>query len=210
MNESRKSLPTNTQTNIQSNTHTITQTNIQTHTHTNTQTNIQSNTQTHIQTNGKLYKYDISLKINNINIFIQNIINKLLLLNYNIKNYNKKPLINRFIGYDFQICCFGHLGDQNLHLNMLFTVNNDYISTQMITFNDLYNISIEINDLVYNEVIAMNGSISAEHGIGQSKLRYLEISKSKEELILMSNLKKLYDFKNILNPSKVILEKYLL
>ncbi|MDE0284147.1 MAG: FAD-binding oxidoreductase [Gammaproteobacteria bacterium] len=90
---------------------------------------------------------------------------------------------------DTELLVFGHIGDGNLHL--VFTVNRKEDKKT-------------IYDLVYRQVGAYNGSISAEHGIGIMKRAYLHQSRSAEELALMKLLKRTMDPNNILNPGRVI------
>ena len=61
-----------------------------------------------------------------------------------------------------------------------------------------------IDELVYGLIAAHGGAISAEHGIGITKKRFLRHSRSPEELALMRRLKTTLDPANILNPGKVI------
>ena len=84
---------------------------------------------------------------------------------------------------------FGHIGDGNLHL--VFTADRKEDKKT-------------IYDVVYRQVGAYNGSISAEHGIGMMKRSYLQQSRSDEEIALMKQLKQALDPKNILNPGRVI------
>ena len=88
-----------------------------------------------------------------------------------------------------ELLVFGHIGDGNLHL--VFTV--DRKEDKKIIY-----------DVVYRQVGAYNGSISAEHGIGIMKRSYLHQSRSKEELALMKLLKQAMDPKDILNPGRVL------
>jgi len=85
---------------------------------------------------------------------------------------------------------FGHLGDGNLHL-----ISGPYPDPE-----DLH----ALEELTYQRIAAYGGSISAEHGIGVVKREFLHHSKSKEEIDLMAQLKKLLDPKSILNPQRVI------
>ena len=60
------------------------------------------------------------------------------------------------------------------------------------------------NDIIYNNTKLVDGSISAEHGIGLDKKKYLIKSRSEDEIDLMRLIKKSIDPKNILNPGRVI------
>ncbi len=90
---------------------------------------------------------------------------------------------------DTALLVFGHIGDSNLHL--VFTVDRKEDKKT-------------IYDVVYRQVGAYNGSISAEHGIGMMKRSYLHQSRSREELALMKLLKQTLDPNNILNPGRVL------
>ncbi len=90
---------------------------------------------------------------------------------------------------DTKILAFGHIGDGNLHL--VFTVARAQDKPL-------------IYDLVYEQVGAYRGSVSAEHGIGLMKRAYLPQSRNKEELALMQLLKQALDPGNILNPGRVL------
>jgi FAD/FMN-containing dehydrogenase len=86
---------------------------------------------------------------------------------------------------------FGHVADGNIH----FIIGKD---------SDDNDLKSKINDIVYNNTQQVNGSISAEHGIGIDKKKYLIKSRSEDEIELMRLLKKSIDPKNILNPGRVI------
>lgn len=85
---------------------------------------------------------------------------------------------------------FGHLADGNLHI---FARPCD---------------SDECRDaadrVVYESLEGLGGSISAEHGIGIDKRRWLGVSRSEAEIALMRTLKRALDPKNILNPGKIL------
>ena len=85
---------------------------------------------------------------------------------------------------------FGHVADGNIH----FIIGKDTDSEELKS---------QINDIIYNNTELVNGSISAEHGIGLDKKRYLIKSRSEDEISLMRLLKKTIDPKNILNPGRV-------
>ena len=86
---------------------------------------------------------------------------------------------------------FGHVADGNIH----FIIGKD---------SDDDELKFKINDIVYNNTQKVAGSISAEHGIGLDKKKYLIKSRSEDEIELMRLIKKSIDPKNILNPGRVI------
>ena len=96
-----------------------------------------------------------------------------------------------------RIINFGHLGDGNLHYNIAPPVGMD---------PKIFNETNEkpIHDLVYAQVERCNGSISAEHGVGQLKLDGLRAHKGEVAHDLMKTLKRALDPQNILNPNKVV------
>ena len=89
---------------------------------------------------------------------------------------------------------FGHLGDGNLHLNV---VTPD-------SFERRAEVTEAIEPFVYEWIAARRGSVSAEHGIGRMKPGVLHMSKSREMIELMRSLKALLDPHGILNPQKVL------
>ena len=96
-----------------------------------------------------------------------------------------------------RIINFGHLGDGNLHYNIAPPLGID---------PKIFNVTNEkpIHDLVYAQVERCNGSISAEHGVGQLKLDGLRAHKGEVAHELMKTLKRALDPQNILNPNKVV------
>ncbi len=95
-----------------------------------------------------------------------------------------------------RIINFGHLGDGNLHYNIacpVGTVPREFMAHQDVA-----------NRIVHDRVIAMGGSISAEHGIGKSKIVEMGRYKTAVELQLMYAVKKAFDPKNLMNPGKVL------
>ena len=86
---------------------------------------------------------------------------------------------------------FGHVADGNIHF--------------IIGKNDNSKENREkINQIIYSNLKENGGSVSAEHGIGLDKKKYLHTSRSSEEINLMKTLKKILDPKKILNPGRVI------
>lgn len=93
---------------------------------------------------------------------------------------------------------FGHLGDGNIHFNVSQPVGMD---TQ--AFLDKWE---EMNAVVFEIVLKLGGSISAEHGIGRLKRHHMARIKSPVELQMMRDLKRMLDPNGILNPGKVLPE----
>lgn len=97
---------------------------------------------------------------------------------------------------DFEIIWFGHIGDGNLHLNILKPSDMD-----KPTF---FSRCERVNTLVFDIVKDCGGTISAEHGIGMLKQPYLEYSRSAEEIAYMTALKAVFDPAGIMNPGKLL------
>ena len=91
---------------------------------------------------------------------------------------------------------FGHLGDGNLHFNIGSTPPN-------LAFEN----EEGIRETVYAVVQRHNGSISAEHGIGQLKRAHFLQLKDPLELELMGAIKRALDPKGILNPGKLLADE---
>ena len=95
-----------------------------------------------------------------------------------------------------RIVAFGHMGDGNLHFNC----------SKPIAQSDaeFFAQSHRINEIVHDLVHGMNGSISAEHGLGQLKREEITRYKTALELDLMRAVKRAWDPYGIMNPGKVI------
>jgi FAD/FMN-containing dehydrogenase len=91
---------------------------------------------------------------------------------------------------------FGHFGDGNIHYNI-----SEPIGYGRDRFNTM---SSAINAAVHDLVHELQGSISAEHGIGRSKRDELVRFKSAVELELMRGIKSVFDPNGILNPGKML------
>lgn len=97
---------------------------------------------------------------------------------------------------DARIVAFGHLGDGNIHYNISQPPGADgqaFLARWK-----------EINQIVHAIVLKLNGSISAEHGIGQLKRDELAAIRSPVEIALMRRIKDAFDPKGIMNPGKVL------
>ena len=91
---------------------------------------------------------------------------------------------------------FGHMGDGNLHFNLVQPVGTppgSFLARQS-----------ELNHVVHDIVDALGGSISAEHGIGMLKVDEMARYKSPVELDLMRRIKVALDPRGLMNPGKVL------
>ena len=95
-----------------------------------------------------------------------------------------------------RVVAFGHVGDGNLHYNL---------SKPDAQENALFLASqLEVNRIVHDAVHALNGSISAEHGIGQLKREEILRYKSTVEIELMRTIRQALDPRGLMNPGKLL------
>jgi len=88
---------------------------------------------------------------------------------------------------------YGHLGDGNLHINVgCYDIKNK---------NKVENI---LEPFVFEWLSRVNGSISAEHGVGRQKPKFLHYSKDSLAIEYMRRLKQVFDPNGIMNPNKVL------
>ena len=103
-------------------------------------------------------------------------------------------LVGRIAGeHRLRIPCFGHAGDGNIHVNIMVDP----------TDADEIRRAHEAERLLFEGVVAMEGSISGEHGIGFSKAPFLSIELSPDEIALMKRVKAAFDPHGLLNPGKI-------
>jgi glycolate oxidase len=95
--------------------------------------------------------------------------------------------------YGFNVPCFGHAGDGNIHVNVMVDGSDE---------KELHDGHKAIEE-IFSLVVDMGGTLSGEHGIGLSKAPFMSIAFSEEELELFSTIKKAFDPNNILNPGKM-------
>ncbi|MFT4981224.1 MAG: glycolate oxidase [Bacteroidia bacterium] len=96
--------------------------------------------------------------------------------------------------YGFNSVCFGHVGDGNLHVNIMKQeIADDY-------WNKEVNEGIEE---IFKAVIELGGTLSGEHGIGIAKRPYIHLAMQEKNLDLMRGIKSVFDPKGILNPEKI-------
>ena len=96
---------------------------------------------------------------------------------------------------DWEVVWYGHIGDGNLHLNILKPDN-----LQIEEFKERCN---EVSTDIFDAIKTLGGSVSAEHGVGTLKAPYLGYSKSDSEIDAMRAIKAIFDPDGILNPGKV-------
>jgi len=130
----------------------------------------------HLKNEGTILKYDLSIPV----VYFEQI----------CEDVRKK--FAGFIGY----CTgYGHIGDGNIHLQVIFPKSRIvYLAEKQ-----------KVDDYIYHRAAELNGSISAEHGIGQLKRPYLALMKSPEVLAYMAQIKRTFDPHGILNPHKTLI-----
>ncbi len=96
-----------------------------------------------------------------------------------------------------RIVAFGHIGDGNIHYNV--SLLEARLNAAFIRESER-----KVNHIVYDIVTQFNGSISAEHGLGQLKVNEITRHKSPLELELMRNIKHALDPHGLMNPGKVL------
>lgn len=96
---------------------------------------------------------------------------------------------------NFEVVWFGHIGDGNVHINILKPDNmerDEFVKTCKTA-----------DPLLYKLLQDLDGSISAEHGVGLIKKDFLHYTKSKDEIEYMKMIKKIFDPNGIMNPGKI-------
>lgn len=96
---------------------------------------------------------------------------------------------------DFEVCWYGHIGDGNLHLNILKPAE--------LSQQEFYDRCHSISPKIFEQVAARGGSISAEHGVGLLKRDFLGYSRSVGEIAVMRGIKAVLDPNGIMNPGKL-------
>ncbi|XP_065071388.1 D-2-hydroxyglutarate dehydrogenase, mitochondrial-like isoform X1 [Rhopilema esculentum] len=121
---------------------------------------------------GTVYKYDVSLPLSCLYELVVDMRKKLA------------HQAKRVVGY-------GHLGDGNLHLNI-------------VPCQDDHEFIHQLEPYIFEWTAKYKGSISAEHGLGFKKANAIHFSKSDSAINLMKRLKQMIDPKGILNPYKTL------
>jgi glycolate oxidase len=92
-----------------------------------------------------------------------------------------------------RVPCFGHAGDGNIHVNIMVTPGDE----------DEMRRAHEAERALFEGVVAMEGSISGEHGIGFAKAKYLSLELDPQTIALMKRVKAAFDPEGLLNPGKI-------
>lgn len=98
--------------------------------------------------------------------------------------------------FRLRIPCFGHAGDGNIHVNIMVNPSD----------GEELRRAHEAEHVLFEGVVALEGSISGEHGIGFAKANFLPIELSEDEIALMKRVKRAFDPEGILNPGKIFPE----
>ena len=124
------------------------------------------------------YKNDIAVRVSDVPAFLDD--------------------IDRLVGEhypDLEVCWFGHIGDGNLHLNILKPEN--------LAIDAFYERCHRISPALFEAIRNRRGSISAEHGVGLLKRDFLHYSRSPREIALMRQVKAVFDPNGVMNPGKL-------
>lgn len=125
------------------------------------------------------YKNDVSVKTSLVPRFLSDI----------------EKVLQREYPPDFRTVLFGHIGDGNIHINIL--------KPQSLSKCEFLEVCNKANEKLFKVVAKYRGSISAEHGVGLIKKPYLNYTRTTEEINIMKKIKRIFDPNNILNPGKI-------
>jgi FAD/FMN-containing dehydrogenase len=125
------------------------------------------------------YKNDISVLVSRLPAFVARL-QDLLLRDY--------P--------DFEVLWYGHIGDGNLHINIL--------KPPEWALADFRHACEQVNSQVFALVAEFAGSMSAEHGVGLLKRDYLAVTRAAADIALMRGVKAVFDPNGIMNPGKLL------
>jgi len=132
---------------------------------------------------GFVYKYDVSLAASDFGNFIRD-----------VKAFLEDISQASSLDIDLRCVNWGHIIDGNLHCNIVSpgVFQRDAELTKLV------------DEGIVQEVTKRNGSISAEHGLGQYKHKYMPRIKDKPTLETMYSIKNLFDPHGIMNPGKYL------
>ena len=125
------------------------------------------------------YKNDISTKVSDVPAFLAEV---------------DTIISSAYPGY--RVLWFGHVGDGNMHINIL--------KPEGVDFKEFYANCQRVDQDVFAVVQKHSGSISAEHGVGLVKRPFLSFSRAPEEIAIMRGVKNVLDPDGIMNPGKLL------
>lgn len=124
------------------------------------------------------YKNDVSVRVSRVPDFVK----------------TTQELIQKSYP-EWEVIWFGHIGDGNLHINIL--------KPKDLSREEFIKKCQAADDLLYQQIAKYDGSISAEHGVGLAKKKFLHYSRSPEEIEIFKQIKKIFDPDGIINPGKI-------
>lgn len=124
------------------------------------------------------YKNDLSVKVSQVPAFIKDV-----------------DAIVRSAYPHWEVIWYGHIGDGNVHLNIL--------KPDELAIDAFVETCKEVSTTIFEVVQRYQGSVSAEHGVGLVKKDYLGFTRSAQEIALMRQIKQVFDPRGIMNPGKV-------
>lgn len=95
--------------------------------------------------------------------------------------------------YETPIVIYGHAGDGNLHVNILYDKKNIAKEKKALL----------VSEEIFSLTVRLGGSITGEHGIGLSKKNFLNLQYGKNEISFMKKIKRSFDINNNINPDKI-------
>ncbi|CAN8096413.1 unnamed protein product [Discula destructiva] len=131
---------------------------------------------------GGVYKYDVSIPLKSLYQLVQDVKAKIQAAGL-MGETDEHPVVD-VVGY-------GHMGDSNLHLNVCVRRYDKQVEKILEPY-------------VFEWIKEHEGSISAEHGLGLAKKKFIGYSRSDTMIGLMKQIKNLYDPNGIMNPYKYI------
>ena len=96
--------------------------------------------------------------------------------------------------YGFKSVCYGHVGDGNLHVNIIKRDSSDE------DWNEKLPLGIRE---IFQLCVKLGGTLSGEHGIGWVQKPYMDIAFNETQMKLMEQIKKVFDPNGIMNPGKI-------
>ncbi|RMZ87257.1 hypothetical protein DV736_g5517, partial [Chaetothyriales sp. CBS 134916] len=132
---------------------------------------------------GATYKYDVSIPISELYQLVEDCQTRMEMKGLLGPDDESKPVIT--------VLGFGHMGDGNLHLNIVVRRYSKEVEQALEPW-------------VYEWIQQRKGSISAEHGLGIAKRKFISYSKDDTMVKLMQQIKNLYDPNGIMNPYKYV------